>query len=198
MATVNVRAFVHRALPEALDIVRSVVSAHPAPLRTKELYSLALKQPVEGKVQHILRPELVDPKDTPLPPHAEHPIRSMSYLKRVVLPVLAKENFVKKVHSVRQMTTEEIAALKTTPSKSARKTAEQGVVHEWSWALKGPMPIQKPQPPKTIDPKEIAFGGDISHLSKRRQRSRQKTIARELEWVKELEQARREGVRVAQ
>ena len=77
-----------------------------------------------------------------------------SYLKKVILPALEEENFIKKVHSVREMTTEEHAVSKKAMSKVARKAAEEGMMHEWLWQRKGAMPIQKPQPPKVVDAKE--------------------------------------------
>lgn len=55
------------------------------------------------------------------------------------------------------------------------------------------MPIQRPRPPKVVDTKQIVYGQDISHLNKRRQRARRETFARELEWVNELEKAKKEG-----
>lgn len=73
----SVRVFLHEAAPEALNLIRSIVSSHPTPLKTQDLYNLALKQPVDGTVNHILRPDKADPKDGPLPPHPNHPIRSL-------------------------------------------------------------------------------------------------------------------------
>lgn len=55
------------------------------------------------------------------------------------------------------------------------------------------MPIQKPRPAQVVDTKQIVYSQDISHLNKRRQRTRQETFARELEWVNELEKAKKEG-----
>ena len=118
-----------------------------------------------------------------------------SYLKKVVLPALEEENFIKKVHTVREMTKEEHAVSKKAMSKVARKAAAEGMMHEWLWQRKGAMPVQKPQPPKVLDAKEIVYGQDISHLNKRRQRSRRETYARELEWVNELEKAKIAGAR---
>ena len=73
----SVRVFLYKAAPEALNLIRSIVSSHPTPLKTQDLYNLALKQPVDGTVNHILRPDKADPKDGPLPPHPNHPIRSL-------------------------------------------------------------------------------------------------------------------------
>lgn len=72
----SVRAFEQRALPEALELIRSIVSSSPRPLKIQEIYQLATQQRTKDTVQHVLRPDYV-PAGTPLPPHPEHPIRSL-------------------------------------------------------------------------------------------------------------------------
>ena len=120
----------------------------------------------------------------------------ISYLKRIVLPTLVRQRWIEKVHSVREMTAEELAARKNAPAKSARKAAEQGMAHEWFWQRRI-IQVQNPPKPKEVFGAAVGVGEDISHLNKRRQRSRQEKVAADVEWLHDLEKARREGARAA-
>ena len=72
---INVRVFTNRPIPAALDLVRSVVASSATPLKTREIYDLAIDQGSNVKVKHILRANKLG--STPMPPHPTHPIRSM-------------------------------------------------------------------------------------------------------------------------
>lgn len=76
----------NNATAEALRIVREIISSHPKPLTAQEVYKLALEVPstVTGKnpIKHIESGGAPIELEGPLPPHPEHPIRSM----RCVLP----------------------------------------------------------------------------------------------------------------
>lgn len=97
---------------------------------------------------------------------------------------------------MRPMTPEELAARKDNLPKSARQAAEQGMAHEWAWRQK-PVHPRNPPKPKVVFGQEVGVGEDFSHLSKRRQRTREETVTREVEWLHELEKARREGARAS-
>ena len=75
--SVVVRLFQNGAVPSALELVRAVVTANPGPLKTKDIYRLAMEQPLHGTEDHVLRPDLLEKTAGPLPPHPKHPIRSL-------------------------------------------------------------------------------------------------------------------------
>lgn len=75
--TTVVRAYKKEALQQALDVVRAVIIAAPGPLKTKDIHRLALEQPLDGTVNHLLRPDLLKRTVAPKPPNPTHPIRSL-------------------------------------------------------------------------------------------------------------------------
>ena len=107
------------------------------------------------------------------------------------MPTLVKQEWIEKVHVLREMTEEEKAAQAALP-KSGRNVTASGMIHEWVWRRRN---IQRANPPKEkpVFGKEVGVGEDISHLNTRRQRSRQESIERDVKWLRELDQARREG-----
>ncbi|TFK41688.1 hypothetical protein BDQ12DRAFT_678344, partial [Crucibulum laeve] len=167
------------ALKEGLRIVKTVVATNPSSsgLTTAEIYKLAIQQRPSASFQ----PWSVPPPpskitygkggdqriDGPLPPHLEHPIRSMAYLKNTVLPVL-EGNVIQKV-------------------EMARKKGATSTTSVWKWKAVDKSTLPKPripQPPKKIFGSEVGVGEDWSHLNKRRRRARYGKVRRDVEALK--------------
>ncbi|THG98523.1 hypothetical protein EW026_g3682 [Hermanssonia centrifuga] len=188
-----IRVWNNQPLRPAVNIVRRVVFGSETAVTIQELYKLALQQPYEGpKLNHVFRPSKAasDPK----PPNPEHPIRSMSYLRNVILPELERRQCIEKVHEKRELAPEEIEVRKNKLSKAAQQNAQQHMtVSVWAWKRRSPRPVPKPKPVPEVFGKEVGVGDDISHLNRRRQNSRKETVLREVAWLQELQKARREG-----
>ena len=111
------------------------------------------------------------------------------YLKTVVLPVLTGNNEITKVHATRPLTAEELAEQKTQLKGVTR--APRTVKDLWMFKRKimpaPPKPVVVPE----VFGKDVGVGEDWSHLNKRRQRAREATVAREVQWARMVEKARR-------
>ncbi|KAH0834901.1 hypothetical protein J3R83DRAFT_10547 [Lanmaoa asiatica] len=134
--------------PKAREIVLNIVNSAKAPLATKDIYSLAVK-PARA--------------NTPAP-HPGQELRSMRYLKTVVLRDLAAQNRVEKVRT-------------------------HGAFTAWLWRPKQPLPASPTKPKATtstllssthLTPAAVGVGEDWSHLNKRRQRARKMKVERDL------------------
>ncbi|KAG1831008.1 hypothetical protein EV424DRAFT_211654 [Suillus variegatus] len=74
----------HHCLPSARELVRSIVVSSTAPLLTKDIYNLALKQTAIQLVSHESAPEhptIMPGMKSQLstrPPHPEHPVSEES------------------------------------------------------------------------------------------------------------------------
>ncbi|KIP06287.1 hypothetical protein PHLGIDRAFT_24640 [Phlebiopsis gigantea 11061_1 CR5-6] len=188
----------HNATKEALNIVRDVIHSSPKPLTIHEVYRLALQQPstqtAKNPIKHMKNSSQVIELDGPLPPTNDHVIRSISYLKSAVLPVLAKRNEVQRVHTTVTFTKEELAARLQNLDKAARRTAN---VHStqavFAWKPKAPQGKPKPKPVPEVFGKEVGVGEDWIHLNRRRRRAREASVARDVAWLRDLEQARKEA-----
>lgn len=69
---------------EALRIVRKVIHSSPKPLTVNDVYKLALQQPSSASGKSLVKyaqstKQAVD-HDGPLPPNADHTIRSMRFV----------------------------------------------------------------------------------------------------------------------
>ena len=118
-----------------------------------------------------------------------------SYLKSAVLPALAKKNEIKRVHTTVTFTKEEMEARLQNLDKAARRTAN---VHStqavFAWKPKAPVPKPKPKPVPEVFGKEVGVGEDWSHLNRRRRRAREASVARDVAWLRELEQVRKDAL----
>ncbi|KIK40669.1 hypothetical protein CY34DRAFT_86839 [Suillus luteus UH-Slu-Lm8-n1] len=210
-------------LPSAREIVRSIVVSSKTPLSTKDIYNLALKHTTIQLVTDESPEHNVPKKEHPTivrgikrqpstrPPHPEHPVRSLQYLKRVVLPDLVNSKMVEKFCTKRTLSQAEIDHRLQTVTKAARK--EQAVSlatprNTWLWRLATPPPPPKPMPTSTLSKSEllglprltaadVGVGEDWSHLNKRRQRARKDKVQRDLKWMWTLQAAKREAAREA-
>ncbi|KZW03271.1 hypothetical protein EXIGLDRAFT_828634 [Exidia glandulosa HHB12029] len=107
----------------ALDTIRKM--GVQATFSSQELYDAVHKHFADVQLSKNLRPPLpgeprppklkekirlrVQPVEGKLPPHPEHPIRSQRYFKRIVLDDLENRGILKKVHTFRDPTEQEIA-----------------------------------------------------------------------------------------
>ena len=118
-----------------------------------------------------------------------------SYLKRVVLPDLLQRKEVEKVHTVRNLSQEEIDLRLKSMTKAARRSAELVTTADtWVWQRRIPPTPTQPKPAPALFGLEVGRGADWSHLNKRRQRSRLESVARDMAWVRKLQRARSEGL----
>ena len=116
------------------------------------------------------------------------------YLKKVVLPELAESGKVEKVHLKRTPSQEEVENLQASSGKNKKNNAVAGQARGlWLWQLKAQEPQQPPKPEKKPFGLEVGVREDWSHLNKRRQRTREDKVERDVQWMKELEKARKEA-----
>ncbi|KAJ7596563.1 hypothetical protein C8J56DRAFT_1040836 [Mycena floridula] len=105
----------------------------------------------------------------PEPPHPEHPVRSLSFLKSNVLPMLEAKKAISRVSATR---------------RTVHDTSEKTWV--WKQIDQRTLPSRRPAPPKTVFGKEVGVGEDWGHLSKRRRRARYGKVRRDVEVMKEI------------
>lgn len=109
-----------------------------------------------------------------------------------MLSELQKAGEVEKVHEKRSIPPEEIENLRAHLSKSTRKKGPLPTHAElWRWQLKAPRQEEPPKTEKKLFGTEVGVGEDWSHLNKRRQRAREEKVASDVQWMKELEAARK-------
>ena len=118
------------------------------------------------------------------------------YLKKVVLPDLQQRGELSKVHAKETLSEEAIEKLKShMTTKSSRKQATlPSHVEYWRWQIAAPRPQPQPLAEKKPYGAEVGVGEDWGHLNKRRQRAREEKVARDVEWLRELERAREQAL----
>lgn len=122
----------------------------------------------------------------------------LSYLKSAVLPALAYNNVIQKVHTSVTLTPEELEARLQNLDKSARRTANlQSIQEVFAWRPKVQQAPPKPKPEPEVFGKEVGVGEDWSHLNKRRRRAREASVARDVKWLRELEKVREEALQAS-
>ncbi|KAL4253677.1 hypothetical protein ABKN59_003751 [Abortiporus biennis] len=183
----SLQAWQRSPTKKALDIVRTIIKGHSTPLTTHQLYNLAVQHETGRPVTY----EREHNHASNQPPHPENAIRSMAYLKRVVLPNLVVRNEVQKIHTTRTLSEEEVQQRLQTMTKAARKTAHlPTTVDEWRWQLKTPPAVKVTPPPEPVFGTEVGVGEDWTHLNRRRRRAREEKISRNVAWMNELKKAR--------
>ncbi|KAH9959402.1 hypothetical protein BC827DRAFT_1134576 [Russula dissimulans] len=198
MAAQRLLAWPKQATSEARNIALRVIRSHDAPISSRELFEKAIKVPAQPRSNS----EPITPSARhlsnikPAPPHPNHPIRSMSYLKRVVLEDLVRTQDIKKVHIKRVLSPEEIEQRKATMTKAQlKKTSTAALSHPvstWMWRV-----VEKSRAPSLTKEKdgevigaEVGVGEDWSHLNKRRRRAREEKVEREVRWMGKVDKAR--------
>ncbi|KAG6333956.1 hypothetical protein ID866_5139 [Astraeus odoratus] len=175
---------------QARKIVLDLIRSNP-PLTTRQIYDLVKNIPPAQSSSQAST--VVEHKGTVSglrgipPPEPNSPIRSLRYLKRVVLADLAKSREVEKFHTIIQT--------KQSPNTDA-----------WLWRVKQPkQPADLPNAAADstpgalaagiadLTPAAVGIGEDWSHLNKRRQRSRQKKLERDLKRMTTIQNAKREA-----
>lgn len=122
---------------------------------------------------------------------------ALRYLKTVVLPHMQDNTQeIEKFHSVQTMSEDDIERRLATLSKSARKAKGNtlpttGDVWLWRTRTRPPLPPVPEKETSTFGA-EVGVGEDQSHLNKRRQRARTEKVARDLGWLHEVMNIRRE------
>lgn len=191
-----------QASSEARNIVLGVIKSHNEPISTRDILTLALKVPAPrgfnaGPLASWAR-YLKNSK--PAPPYPNHPVRSISHLKRTILEDLVRTGDIEKIHVKRVLSPAEVELRKATMSKPHAKRMAATILSEepvstWLWQV-----VHKPKKSslegteKDKDEKvwgaEVGVGKDWSHLNKRRQRAREEKVARDVKWSKKVQRAR--------
>ncbi|KAF5318879.1 hypothetical protein D9619_010724 [Psilocybe cf. subviscida] len=170
----------------------------PQAFTTTQLYRLAIKEPVPKnfvayplapvevpKVRGPKPPQAATPSEA-FPPHPEHPIRSIRFLKTVILSQLEAARFIKLYRKPRVTAVQEEVIIKGKKQKIPQKSSKADFV----WKVAGPRP---PKPTvikrhKNTRGWDVGVGLDISHLNKRRQRARVLKVRSDVEIMKALRQ----------
>jgi hypothetical protein len=119
------------------------------------------------------------------------------YLKRVLLPTLVNQHVIEQTHVKPTVKADEKAQTLATMSKSQRQSsAVKTALHGYfGWQAKQQQPKSKIKLPGALFGSAVGVGESWAHLNKRRQRTREEVVRKEVEWVKEVEAARRHAMR---
>lgn len=170
--------------PQARDVVLNIVRSN-SPLSSKDIFKLAIQTAQPASADTQLKLDLSKFRGHP-PPQPTSPVRSIRYnltvsclhcltcisryLKKVVLPALATEKEVEKFHTkiVKQTQTTNVWLWRVKEHRQSRLAAVDA----------------SSEPPLTgtasLSPAAVGVGEDWSHLNKRRQRARERKVARDL------------------
>jgi len=201
MVVQRLLAWPKQASSEARNIVLGVIKSHNEPISTRDIFKLAVKVPAPpGANAEPLTPWAKYLKNSkPAPPYPDHPVRSLSYLKRTVLENLVRTRDIKKVHIKRVLSPAEIEQRKATMYKShAKKSSVAAVSHPvstWMWQLvdkskESSLEGTKKDEDEEVFGAEVGVGEDWSHLNKRRRRAREEKVARDVKWMEKVQRAR--------
>ncbi|KIJ51283.1 hypothetical protein M422DRAFT_26696 [Sphaerobolus stellatus SS14] len=209
------------------EIVLDILKSAPKPLLIRDIFQqVHAKFPdaktdvklQEGHVVNAFRNSGRNPFESKFPPpFPDHPIRSVKYLRSIILPDLQKKHLATKVHAPREPTPQELEIKKQKKTKkSAVKVVinRKGLVDEWRWTLDQPktqkeiihdvLRIEKAKEgqerwkkKKLEKAKKVAFLEEWGHLNVRRQRARPKKLARTEALAAIVAEAREEGRRLA-
>ncbi|KAK2465072.1 hypothetical protein APHAL10511_002880 [Amanita phalloides] len=163
-----------KALRDAIRIVKDVVNTSLTPngLTTAEIYQLACSK----KPSTFFQPADVPQGTDPLPPNMQHPVRSMAYLKKKVLPILEGHRMIQMKYVTRSPSPPDSSPPSTTDVPPGTSTIQTKV---WAW-----VPLQNETGGKHLQEKEIQ-GKPVNptdrwdHLNTRRKRSRVDKMIRE-------------------
>ncbi|PFH46550.1 hypothetical protein AMATHDRAFT_69584 [Amanita thiersii Skay4041] len=177
----------NEAVRAGLSLVKKVINANltPAGLTTTEIYKLVRNEPVSPDFQP---PERDYSKTGSQPPHPEHPVRSIRYLKKTLLPMLQGNGLIK----MSPVTRTEPVVVQDKKAGKFGAPSSTGQRKVWAWRPLDPNERPKPKipsPPKRVFGEEVGVGEDWSHLNSRRRRAREGKVAKDA-WglKKELKQ----------
>ncbi|KAF7323717.1 hypothetical protein MKEN_00592600 [Mycena kentingensis (nom. inval.)] len=209
----SAQAVHHRAsLREGLKIVRGVLNRNSKNegLTTRELFRLAVQEPVSEEFTAGLGtsrpwresgvPRPAGAQVPPGPPHAHHPVRSLSFLKHHILPVIEREKTVKHGRETRTTT-------HTTGHANSKRGIQVSTSRKvvWAWRTQRRPVSRKP----TAQRPDYVY--DYSHMKPAKQRAhrgyhafiakrnmlRARTAAKEAEARKIAEKPMREEAKAA-
>ncbi|KAF8480412.1 hypothetical protein DFH94DRAFT_742660 [Russula ochroleuca] len=204
MLAEGLRAWPKRATKEARNIVLDIIKSQNTPISTRDVFKKAVSVPASPAKGEPLSPSAQRLRNLePAPPHPDHPVRSLTYLKRTVLEDLARTGDIKKVHIKRELSPEEIEQRKATMSKAqAKKKSVANLsdpVSTWMWQLvdksnkKSSVESTKEDEDEGVLGAEVGVEEDWSHLNKRRQRARGEKALKDLSWAELVQRAREMG-----
>ncbi|KAJ7201682.1 hypothetical protein GGX14DRAFT_464664 [Mycena pura] len=183
-----VQAAHHKAaIREGATIVRQVIArdAVKTGLSTKEIFKRAVKEPPSPAFSLAIASERADSAPEirygkggrrrippPAPPHPHHPVRSISFLKHHILPIIEGEQSVRHVREQRLITQPRADAALRSPRASKRQAASAAPAASvettvWLWRAFHP-PQRPPAPPKPRSPAVY----DWSHMKQSKRQAR--------------------------
>ncbi|KAF9239260.1 hypothetical protein BU15DRAFT_46957 [Melanogaster broomeanus] len=200
--------------PKAREIVLNIIKSAQEPLSTKDIYNLAvgrmgIETATESPRSVLKSIGTSQPTDGTPPPYPTKEIRSIRYLKTVVLRDLATRNQIEKVMVQKTLDAEEVER-----RVESAPRVEQNAIYKklskpfntWVWR-----PLQEALAPTTkstkaighappgvreLSPAAVGVGEDWSHLNKRRQRARKMKVERDLKRMMDLQAAQRKAALV--
>ncbi|KAJ6572006.1 hypothetical protein B0H19DRAFT_1132173 [Mycena capillaripes] len=196
------------AVSEGLKIVRKVIArdAVKTGLSTTDLYKLAIREPPPPTFALTIlsqdddfAPEIKYGKTgrrripPPAPPHPRHPVRSLSFLKHHILPIIEGERYVRHVREKRlvvqsktDMKSRHVRGQKQQAAMDTPATPLEATVWVWQ-ASKPPLHVQKhtPAPPPVLY--------DCSHMKASKRKAHKERL--ELAAKRAVLRARREKLR---
>ncbi|KAI6025540.1 hypothetical protein EDC04DRAFT_2722048, partial [Pisolithus marmoratus] len=160
-------------LPNARKIALDIIKANP-PLSTQDIFRLANGS--TAAQPQVARPPKFTGYRGVKPPFTGSQIRSVRYLKKVVLPSLANDKEIEKFHTRIEI-------------KQSR------ITDVWLWrandrkqsALLPKAATENQAGVVDLPPAAVGVGEDWSHLNKRRQRAREKKVERDLKLMTTLQ-----------
>jgi len=157
-------ASTHKAQREALRIVRCVIdeSLGPNGLTTAEVFRLASRKPPSSTFEVPSHPK----NEGPAPLNLGHPVRSVRYLKKTLLPILEGNRVIRMKQIAR-------APSPPTSQSSDKVKVAASSPKTWAWIPVDPNTVPKPKIPEPPIGTAVGMGEeDWSHLNSRRRRAR--------------------------
>jgi len=221
-----------KSSPKGRDIVLEILESSSTPLLPRDIWEIVRKK-YAGVKTDVPNPPMNDEGFIGLrgltpPPFPKHPIRSMGYLKSIILHDLENRKLVEKIHFTREPTPEELelSKLKKKKKNSANRPEHlqdvatvlinsRGLVDMWGWRLlkpKTPEEIAREREriqnaregqlklnrKKWAQRERVDFLEEWGHLNVRRQRTRKEKLVNEGKFAAMLEESRALGRRDAE
>ncbi|KAH9831130.1 uncharacterized protein C8Q71DRAFT_799052 [Rhodofomes roseus] len=185
------------ATREARRLILSVLQSQKEPVGIHDLLKLVVEQEAQksrASPSNADQQTLPTSSNTPEPPYPTHVIRSMKYLRSIVLPDLMRTKDVRRVYIQKELTPEEIEQRKRTVKGHRKQDTLASTTHGvWRFEFRNRPVLPKPKE-EVILGEEVGVGADWSHLNRRRGRSRVLSVVRDVRWLKKLEKAREEAL----
>ncbi|EIN09143.1 hypothetical protein PUNSTDRAFT_143728 [Punctularia strigosozonata HHB-11173 SS5] len=208
----NLRQWSTTPTHQAKDIILRIISGAQAPIPTRDVYQLALNTPIRGLKQK--RKEAAaqaastseSNTGTPQPPNPHHPVRSMTFLKRNILPQLEKEQLIKRVHIARKLSPEEIehrlraSASSKIPREKRESALQRLVIDEWGWLekkVKFSVEDQIKHAIKRVDDVEENLRTAIKSLDRKKFAKEQAKKKEDEEWMRQVAEVRERAAAAA-